>query len=76
MRDNGSGITPEDIDNIHKKIDGYQRDLAAKYSELRLGGMGLVNTILRLRLARHEPIRFDIRPVAGGGTSVVIGGSL
>ena len=76
VRDNGCGISDEEIRIIHEKIDGYQRDLAAKYSELRLGGMGLVNTVLRLRLACREPIWFDIRPSEEGGTLVVIGGSL
>ena len=38
--------------------------------------MGLVNTILRLRLARREAIQFDIRSSEDGGTTVVIGGSL
>ena len=76
VRDNGCGVSDEEIQKIHEKIDGYQRDLAAKYSELRLGGMGLVNTVLRLRLACREPIWFDIRPSEEGGTLVVIGGSL
>ena len=76
VRDNGCGVSAGEIEGIYQKIDGYQRDLAATYSELRLGGMGLVNTILRLRLARREPIRFDIRSSQEGGTTVVIGGSL
>ena len=76
VRDNGCGISAVEIENIHRKIDGYQKNLAATYSELRLGGMGLVNTILRLRLARREAIQFDIRSSEDGGTTVVIGGSL
>ena len=72
----GCGISAGEIENIHRKIDGYQKNLAATYSELRLGGMGLVNTILRLRLARREAIQFDIRSSEDGGTTVVIGGSL
>lgn len=76
VRDNGGGITEAQIRAIHEKIDGYQGDIAAKYSELRLGGMGLVNTVLRLRLSQSGPVYFDIRPAPGGGTSVVIGGSL
>ena len=76
VRDNGCGISAGEIENIHRKIDGYQKNLAATYSELRLGGMGLVNTILRLRLARREAIQFDIRSSEDGGTTVVIGGSL
>ena len=76
VRDNGCGISAGEIENIHRKIDGYQKNLAATYSELRLGGMGLVNTILRLRLARREAIQFDIRSSEDSGTTVVIGGSL
>ena len=76
VRDNGGGVTPEEIRSIHAKIDGYHGDIAATYSELRLGGMGLVNTVLRLRLSQSGPVEFEIGPAEGGGTSVVIGGKL
>lgn len=74
--DNGGGVSDAQIAEIHEKIAAYQGDLAAKYSELRVGGMGLVNTVLRLRLTQSSPVFFEIGRAEGGGTRVVIGGSL
>ncbi|NLF27905.1 MAG: histidine kinase [Clostridiales bacterium] len=76
VTDNGGGVTEAEIAKIHEKIDGYLENIAAKYSELRLGGMGLVNTVLRLRLSNSDPVFFEIKGAPGGGTTVVIGGSL
>ena len=76
VTDNGGGVTEAEIAKIHEKIDGYLENIAAKYSELRLGGMGLVNTVLRLRLSKPDPVFFEIKAAPGGGTTVVIGGSL
>jgi len=76
VTDNGGGVTDSEIAKIHEKIDGYLENIAAKYSELRLGGMGLVNTVLRLRLSKPDPVFFEIKAAPGGGTTVVIGGSL
>ena len=76
VTDNGGGVTAEQIAKIHGMIDAYMGDIATNYSQLRLGGMGLVNTVLRLRLSMKGETSFEIEQAPGGGTRVTIGGSL
>lgn len=72
--DNGGGITEEAVAAIHEKVEIYRSDVATNYKNLRLGGMGLVNTLLRLSLAQGDRVDFAIAPHEGGGTRIVIGG--
>ena len=66
IRDNGVGITDERIAQIDEKIK-------AAISEMSLsgnGGVGLVNTIVRLKLTHSKRLNYSIRSV--GGTVVRI----
>ncbi len=74
--DNGSGITEETIRMIHEKVAIYRSDVATNYKTLRLGGMGLVNTLLRLSLSANGQIDFAIANSPDRGTTVEIGGSI
>lgn len=75
MEDNGSGITREKIDEIHAKVETYRSDVATNYKNLRLGGMGLVNTMLRLSLAQNDQLVFSISQAPSGGTLIKVGGT-
>ncbi|MCL1854202.1 MAG: histidine kinase [Clostridia bacterium] len=74
--DNGIGITEDTIQAIHDRVAAYRVDMATSYQQLRLGGMGLVNTLIRLSLYENEEISFAIENHPEGGTVVTIGGSL
>ena len=75
VTDNGTGVTDETIRLIHEKVAVYRLDVATNYKNLRLGGMGLVNTLLRLSLTQREQIDFSIATKPSGrGTVVTIGG--
>jgi len=76
VADNGAGITEETISSIYEQVERYRSDVATNYGNLRLGGMGLVNTLLRLSLAQGEGIHFSIRNNPDRGTAVQIGGRL
>jgi sensor histidine kinase YesM len=73
VRDNGRGMTQEEIETVQKRIETYRGNLAANYPTLRLGSMGLVNTVLRLTLLAHQPVRFEIENLPDG-LSIMIGG--
>ena len=73
--DNGSGMTQEEINTVFKRIETYRANLATNYPTLRLGSMGLVNTVLRLTLLSQKPIRFEIENLSDG-LSILIGGRL
>ena len=62
VTDNGVGLTDSEIAKIHEKIDGYLENIAAKYSELRLGGMGLVKPCSGFGCQSPTPVFFESRP--------------
>ncbi|MCL1795732.1 MAG: histidine kinase [Clostridia bacterium] len=74
VEDNGSGVTEETIRAIRQKVDMYRSDVATNYQNLRLGGMGLVNTLLRLSLSQRGRTDFVIANGKDRGTLVEIGG--
>lgn len=76
VRDNGIGMTDEDILAVNERIDTYRQNLASNYAALRVGSMGLVNTVLRLTLLQDEPILFEIGRAPEGGTRITIGGRI
>lgn len=76
VRDNGTGISEETISTIKERLEYYKNDVAVGYSQLKIGGMGLLNTLLRLTLLYEEPFRYYIGNSDEGGTIIEIGGSL
>lgn len=76
VADNGRGVTQAEIDEQNARIKRFRSDVASNYPTLRLGGMGLVNTILRLELLRAEPVAYRIERRDVGGTIITLGGKL
>lgn len=76
VADNGSGMTEEQIKALCARIDRSAQDLAGNYPALRLGGMGLINSCLRLKLFFHGDVRYAIMKSGEGGTLVQIGGPM
>ena len=76
VHDNGTGITEDTVRAIHDRVAAYRVDMATSYQQLRMGGMGLVNTLIRLSLYQNEEISFAIENHPESGTVVTIGGSL
>ena len=74
--DNGGGVSEKTVRQVHERVAAYRADMAASYQELRLGGMGLVNTLIRLSLFGSGDITFTIEGRPEGGTVVRIGGGL
>ncbi|MDL2206657.1 histidine kinase [Eubacteriales bacterium OttesenSCG-928-N13] len=74
VADNGAGIDDDQIAQLKQRIDDSLRDLAGNYPELKLGGMGLVNTVLRLNLMQGGSISYSILRSPEGGTMIQIGG--
>ncbi|HHV99621.1 MAG TPA: histidine kinase [Clostridiaceae bacterium] len=76
VSDNGAGISEETISIIKQKLEHYKNDVAVGYSQLKIGGMGLLNTLLRLTLLYEEPFKYYIGNNDEGGTIIEIGGTL
>lgn len=73
--DNGIGIQQEEIDHIYRRINEFLENPSDKLNQLKIGGMGLINTIARFQLKYKQDITFEIKAMDNGGTRVVIGGT-
>ncbi|MGN1115379.1 MAG: sensor histidine kinase [Candidatus Ornithomonoglobus sp.] len=72
IRDNGSGITDERIAEINKKVEETLSDMSMG----DIGGLGIVNTIIRLKMTHNSNISYDIRNDNGMIISIISGGSV
>ena len=50
ITDNGSGFAQAHIELLNEKVHAYIQNLPENYAELKIGGLGLANTIIRLKL--------------------------
>lgn len=76
VEDNGIGMREEEISGLLDQIKAYSVDVAGNYQKLQLGGMGLINTLLRLTLMCNGNIGYSIENRKEGGLIVEIGGPL
>ena len=74
--DNGKGFSPEALSSLNMKLDDARKGPNAETysSDVEKGGLGLVNTFMRLDMffGGRESIRFSNIPE--GGSEIVIGG--
>jgi len=76
ITDNGIGITEEAKTELLNRIAEFLSHSSDAILSLKIGGMGLVNTVARLKLKYGDSILFDINSIPGGGTTIVLGGFL
>lgn len=74
VSDNGVGFSVEKLEELKGKFDLI--DLNKSIQEIPLGGMGLVNIYVRLKLYYGANAIFDIKNEPCGGATVTIGGSV
>lgn len=69
IKDNGSGISQEKIDEINRKTETAlsERSLGG------IGGLGVVNTIVRLKLTHSESVKYSIWNDGGMGIKIIVG---
>jgi two-component system sensor histidine kinase YesM len=78
ISDNGIGIKPEKLDEIWEKISGNKTLLTQERSDDTPGmcSMGIVNTVMRLKLLYGDELNFNIGSAEGSGTTVTISGPI
>lgn len=74
IADNGKGISEKSRRELSEKVELYRKDISSNYKEMKLGGMGLVNTIIRLKLFYNEDFDYDIKNLSPSGTEVILKG--
>ncbi len=57
IRDNGSGISRERINEIYKKEQKSSLDMTVS----DIGGLGIVNTVIRLKITHNSDITYEIK---------------
>jgi sensor histidine kinase YesM len=76
VQDNGIGMTDAEIEALKARIQTYRADIAGSYRHLAQGGLGVVNTLLRLMLMYKLPVTYQIQHRPGGGLIIAIGGPI
>lgn len=76
VTDNGAGISPEKKQELLEKIREFLSHPSDSILSMKIGGMGLINTVARLQLKYKEQISFEIINLPEGGTSIILGGVL
>lgn len=71
--DNGQGLEDAAKKNIKDKIALYWQD-SSKYTELKIGGLGLINTLIRIKLNTGEDITYSIEDNKPRGLIVTMKG--
>ena len=76
VEDNGCGIEEKKLFEIFYTISEFLIDPAQHIEEVRIGGMGLINTGVRLKMFVGMQAVFEIHKSGLGGTEVHIGGTV
>ena len=79
VMDNGAGFTREAVENLYRQIRNQNDDFNDNIESLGIGGYGLTNVILRLKLSYGLEVHFRIDQVTEAGEAycmVEIGGRI
>lgn len=72
IQDNGLGFSKDSINIINNNINIFQS--TSQLPDLKIGGMGLLNIYVRLKLLYRNDAIFNIENLPQGGACVTIGG--
>lgn len=77
IEDNGSGIDADKWAHLQRQIDELitEESFTLEKSE-ECGGLGIINTVMRLKLLYPQTLRFALENKTDGGVRVVMGASL
>jgi two-component system, sensor histidine kinase YesM len=76
VSDNGIGFDEAKIEELKIRVDEFINNPSTNIKNLKLGGMGLINTIVRLKLLYKDEMIFNIENGTSGGTKITIGGKI
>jgi len=76
IADNGVGFDEEKKTILTQSIDKLAENLGQTYSELKIGGLGLANTITRFRLTMDDEVSYAIEDNDPRGTVITLRGPL
>ena len=74
VTDNGIGMDQAKVNEIRQRVADSAKDVAGNYDSLKIGGMALVNSLLRLTL-QSKGLSYKIETNKPCGTRIVVEGS-
>ncbi|MDF2613177.1 MAG: hypothetical protein K0S71_963 [Clostridia bacterium] len=74
--DNGCGLSEEEKQNIRNKIYAYWEGSHNKYTEMKIGGLGLINTLIRMKLNTGKEITYSIEDNEPQGLIITMRGDV
>ncbi len=74
INDNGCGWEESERQAILDQVEQFMADPATTIDRLKIGGLGLVNTLVRLRLHYGGSAIFELGTNGNGGTRICLGG--
>jgi sensor histidine kinase YesM len=75
VEDNGVGISNHKREEINTKINEYSKNITETYKEFKIGGLGLVSIITRLKLLSND-VKYSIGKGELGGMTIRIEGTI
>ncbi|MGN0364044.1 MAG: sensor histidine kinase [Bilifractor sp.] len=73
VTDTGNGFSEKVLDELNTKIADVNRDPRHKLTDLKIGGLGMINVYIRWKLYCGEDILFDYGNTEDGHAYVMIG---
>ena len=73
VSDSGNGFREEVLDELNQKIAAINRDLNHNLTDLKIGGLGMINVYIRWKLYCGDNIVFDFGNTEDGHAYVLIG---
>ena len=70
IRDNGSGFSREAVAALQEKVEEFLSHPSDSIANLTLGGMGLINTLVRMKMIFHDRFDYRITPAKERGTVI------
>ena len=74
--DNGCGVTGEEKQLVKSKIDAYFNGSHDKYTEMKIGGLGLINTLIRMKLNTGKEITYSMKDNKPRGFIITMRGNI
>lgn len=76
ISDNGKGMREEKINQLYSRVDDFIKNPSTNIKDLKIGGMGLINTLVRLKLLYKDDMILSIQSHIEDGTKITIGGNI
>jgi len=74
--DNGVGLNEVEKQSIRNKINAYWEGNTNKYTEMKIGGLGLINTLIRMKLNTGKEMAYFIEDNKPQGLIITMRGDI